>query len=203
MLLLMKIRRIYYACGADIESIKRLPQLKYMTDKGFDVLLMYDNVDEFCLKMLNGYEGKPFKSIMDTDLNIANDDEKKAVEEKQSENKELLEKMKAALDTKVSEVRLSARLADAPAALTSDGPVSLEMERILSEMPNSDGMRADRILELNPEHELFTVLQSIKEDEELFKTYAELIYDQAILLAGLKIDDPSDFAMRITKLMIK
>lgn len=194
---------IYYACGADIESIKRLPQLKYMTDKGFDVLLMYDNVDEFCLKMLNGYEGKPFKSIMDTDLNIANDDEKKAVEEKQSENKELLEKMKAALDTKVSEVRLSARLADAPAALTSDGPVSLEMERILSEMPNSDGMRADRILELNPEHELFTVLQSIKEDEELFKTYAELIYDQAILLAGLKIDDPSDFAMRITKLMIK
>ncbi len=194
---------IYYACGADVESIKRLPQLKYMTDKGFDVLLMYDNVDEFCLKMLNGYEGKPFKSIMDTDLNIANDDEKKAVEEKQNENKELLEKLKNALDKKVSQVRLSARLGDAPAALTSDGPVSLEMERILSEMPNADGMRADRILELNPEHELFAVLQNIKDDEEMFKTYAELLYDQAILLAGLKIDDPSDFAMRITKLMTK
>lgn len=194
---------IYYACGADVESIKRLPQLKYMTDKGFDVLLMYDNVDEFCLKMLNGYEGKPFKSIMDTDLNIANDDEKKAVEEKQNENKELLEKLKDALDTKVSQVRLSARLGDAPAALTSDGPVSLEMERILSEMPNADGMRADRILELNPEHELFTVLQNIKDDEEMFKTYAQLLYDQAILLAGLKIDDPSEFAMRITKLMTK
>lgn len=194
---------IYYACGADVESIKRLPQLKYMTDKGFDVLLMYDNVDEFCLKMLNGYEGKPFKSIMDTDLNIANDDEKKAVEEKQNENKELLEKLKDALNTKVSQVRLSARLGDAPAALTSDGPVSLEMERILSEMPNADGMRADRILELNPEHELFAVLQNIKDDEEMFKTYAELLYDQAILLAGLKIDDPSDFAMRITKLMTK
>ena len=194
---------IYYACGSDIEGIKRLPQLKYMLDKGYDVLLMPDNVDEFCLKMLNGYDGKPFKSITDNDLNIGGEDEKKAVEEKQTENKELLNAVKEALSDKVHEVRLSARLGDAPAALTSDGPISLEMEKILSDLPNSGEMRADRILELNPDHPIFGVIQGVRDNEELFKTYAELLYDQALLLAGLKIDDPAGFAARITRLMVK
>ena len=194
---------IYYACGSDIEGIKRLPQLKYMLDKGYDVLLMPDNVDEFCLKMLNGYDGKPFKSITDNDLNIGGEDEKKAVEEKQTENKELLDAVKEALSDKVHEVRLSARLGDAPAALTSDGPISLEMEMILSDLPNSGEMRADRILELNPDHPIFGVIQGVRDNEELFKTYAELLYDQALLLAGLKIDDPAGFAARITRLMVK
>ena len=194
---------IYYACGSDIEGIKRLPQLKYMLDKGYDVLLMPDNVDEFCLKMLNGYDGKPFKSITDNDLNIGGEDEKKAVEEKQTENKELLDAVKEALSDKVHEVRLSARLGDAPAALTSDGPISLEMEKILSDLPNSGEMRADRILELNPDHPIFGVIQGVRDNEELFKTYAELLYDQALLLAGLKIDDPAGFAARITRLMVK
>ena len=194
---------IYYACGSDIEGIKRLPQLKYMLDKGYDVLLMPDNVDEFCLKMLNGYDGKPFKSITDNDLNIGGEDEKKAVEEKQTENKELLDAVKEALSDKVHEVRLSARLGDAPAALTSDGPIWLEMEKILSDLPNSGEMRADRILELNPDHPIFGVIQGVRDNEELFKTYAELLYDQALLLAGLKIDDPAGFAARITRLMVK
>ena len=194
---------IYYACGSDIEGIKRLPQLKYMLDKGYDVLLMPDNVDEFCLKMLNGYDGKPFKSITDNDLNIGGEDEKKAVEEKQTENKELLDAVKEALSDKVHEVRLSARLGDAPAALTSDGPISLEMEKILSDLPNSGEMRADRILELNPDHPIFGVIQGVGDNDELFKTYAELLYDQALLLAGLKIDDPAGFAARITRLMVK
>ena len=174
-----------------------------MLDKGYDVLLMPDNVDEFCLKMLNGYDGKPFKSITDNDLNIGGEDEKKAVEEKQTENKELLDAVKEALSDKVHEVRLSARLGDAPAALTSDGPISLEMEKILSDLPNSGEMRADRILELNPDHPIFGVIQGVRDNEELFKTYAELLYDQALLLAGLKIDDPAGFAARITRLMVK
>ena len=194
---------IYYACGSDIEGIKRLPQLKYMLDKGYDVLLMPDNVDEFCLKMLNGYDGKPFKSITDNDLNIGGEDEKKAVEEKQTENKELLDAVKEALSDKVHEVRLSARLGDAPAALTSDGPISLEMEKILSDLPTSGEMRADRILELHPDHPIFGVIQGVRDNEDLFKTYAELLYDQALLLAGLKIDDPAGFAARITRLMVK
>lgn len=194
---------IYYACGSNIESIKRLPQLKYMLDKGYDVLLMPDNVDEFSLKMMNGFEGKPFKSITDNDLNIGGEDEKKAVEEKQTENKEFLDAVKEALGDNVHEVRLSSRLGDSPAALASDGPISLEMEKVLADMPNGGAMKADRILELNPDHPVFETLRAVRSDEEQFKTYAELLYNQALLLAGLKIDDPTEFAARITKLMLK
>ena len=194
---------IYYACGSNIESIKRLPQLKYMLDNGYDVLLMPDNVDEFSLKMMNGFEGKPFKSITDNDLNIGGEDEKKAVEEKQTENKEFLDAVKEALNDSVHEVRLSSRLGDSPAALASDGPISLEMEKVLADMPNGGSMKADRILELNPDHPVFETLRTVRSDEEQFKTYAKLLYDQALLLAGLKIDDPTEFAARITKLMLK
>lgn len=194
---------IYYACGSNIESIKRLPQLKYMLDNGYDVLLMPDNVDEFSLKMMNGFEGKPFKSITDNDLNIGGEDEKKAVEEKQTENKEFLDAVKEALNDSVHEVRLSSRLGDSPAALASDGPISLEMEKVLADMPNGGAMKADRILELNPDHPVFETLRTVRSDEEQFKTYAKLLYDQALLLAGLKIDDPTEFAARITKLMLK
>ena len=194
---------IYYACGSSIESIKRLPQLKYMLDNGYDVLLMPDNVDEFSLKMMNGFEGKPFKSITNNDLNIGGEDEKEAVEEKQTENKEFLDAVKEALNDSVHEVRLSNRLGDSPAALASDGPISLEMEKVLADMPNGGSMKADRILELNPDHPVFETLRTVRSDEEQFKTYAKLLYDQALLLAGLKIDDPTEFAARITKLMLK
>lgn len=194
---------IYYACGSNIENIKRLPQLKYMLDKGYDVLLMPDNVDEFSLKMMNGFEGKPFKSITDNELNIGGEEEKKAVEEKQTENKEFLDAVKEALGDSVHEVRLSSRLGDSPAALASDGPISLEMEKVLADMPNGGSMKADRILELNPDHPVFEALRAVRSDEEQLKTYAKLLYDQALLLAGLKIDDPTEFAARITKLMLK
>lgn len=115
---------IYYACGESIEAIRTLPQYKYLIDKGFDVLLMTENVDEFMVKMMNGYDGKPFKSITDNDIHAATEDEKKAMEEKQEENKDLLDAIKAALGDSVKEVRLSARLADAPAGLTSEGPLT-------------------------------------------------------------------------------
>ena len=195
---------IYYACGDNIDAVKKLPQLKYLLDKGYDVLLMTENVDEFTIKMMNGFNGKPFKSVTDNDINVATEDEKKDMEEKQNSNKELLESIKSALDGKIKEVRLSARLSDSPAALTSDGPLSLEMERVLSEMPMGGEAKAERILEINPEHPVFEALKSAHDgDESEFKVYAELLYDQASLLAGLKIDDPVEFAARIAKLMVK
>lgn len=194
---------IYYACGESFEAIKKLPQLKYLLDKGYDVLLMKENVDEFTIKMMNGYNGKPFKSVTDNDINVASEEEKQAVEEKQNSNRELLDSIKNALDNKVKEVRLSARLVDSPAALTSDGPLSLDMERVLSEMPMGGEMKAERVLEINPDHPIFEALKKAHAVEKEFKVYAELLYDQALLLAGLKIEDPVEFASRICKLMTK
>lgn len=194
---------IYYACGESEEMIKALPQYKYLIGKGYDVLLMTENVDEFMLRMLNGYDGKPFKSITDNDINIQDEDEKKALEEKQKEHAELLEAIKTALDGRVKEVRLSMRLADSPAALTSEGPLSLEMEKVLSEMPMGGEAKAERVLELNPNHPVFEALMRVKDDEALLKSYAGILYGQAQLLAGLKLDDPAKFAESLNALLVK
>ena len=194
---------IYYACGESEEMIKALPQYKYLIGKGYDVLLMTENVDEFMLRMLNGYDGKPFKSITDNDINIQDEDEKKALEQKQKEHAELLEAVKTALDGRVKEVRLSMRLADSPAALTSEGPLSLEMEKVLSEMPMGGEAKAERVLELNPDHPVFEALLKVKDDEALLKSYAGILYGQAQLLAGLKLDDPAKFAESLNALLVK
>lgn len=192
---------IYYACGESAEMIRSLPQYKYLIDKGCDILLMTDNVDEFMVKMMNGYGGKPFKSITDNDVNLESEDEKKAMADRQAENAELLEAVKTALGGKVMQVRLSARLADSPAALTSEGPLSLEMEKVLSEMPLGGEAKAERILELNPDHPVFTALKAAKDNETKLGNYAKLLYNQALIMAGLKLDDPAGFAAAITALM--
>ena len=195
---------IYYACGESIEAIRTLPQYKYLIDKGFDVLLMTENVDEFMVKMMNGYDGKPFKSITDNDIHAATEDEKKAMEEKQEENKDLLDAIKAALGDSVKEVRLSARLADAPAGLTSEGPLSLEMEKVLSAMPLGGETKAERILELNPDHPVFDALKrAMQAGGEDLAVNSKLVYNQALLAAGLKIDNPVEFTDCITKILTK
>lgn len=195
---------IYYACGESIEAIRTLPQYKYLIDKGFDVLLMTENVDEFMVKMMNGYDGNPFKSITDNDIHAATEDEKKAMEEKQEENKDLLDAIKAALGDSVKEVRLSARLADAPAGLTSEGPLSLEMEKVLSAMPLGGETKAERILELNPDHPVFDALKrAMQAGGEDLAVYSKLVYNQALLAAGLKIDNPVEFTDCITKILTK
>lgn len=195
---------IYYACGESIEAIRTLPQYKYLIDKGFDVLLMTENVDEFMVKMMNGHDGKPFKSITDNDIHAATEDEKKAMEEKQEENKDLLDAIKAALGDSVKEVRLSARLADAPAGLTSEGPLSLEMEKVLSAMPLGGETKAERILELNPDHPVFDALKrAMQAGGEDLAVYSKLVYNQALLAAGLKIDNPVEFTDCITKILTK
>lgn len=195
---------IYYACGESIEAIRTLPQYKYLIDKGFDILLMTENVDEFMVKMMNGYDGKPFKSITDNDIHAATEDEKKAMEEKQEENKDLLDAIKTALGDSVKEVRLSARLADAPAGLTSEGPLSLEMEKVLSAMPLGGETKAERILELNPDHPVFDALKrAMQAGGEDLAVYSKLVYNQALLAAGLKIDNPVEFTDCITKILTK
>lgn len=194
---------IYYASGESEEIIKALPQYKYLVDKGYDILMLTENVDEFMLRMLNGYEGKPFKSITDKDINISDEDEKKALEEKQKEHEALLGAIKDALNGKVKLVRLSMRLSDAPAALTSDGPLSLEMEKVLAESHLPTEAKAERILELNPDHEVFNALENAKDDTEKLTLYAKLLYAQAQITSGLKLDDPAEFAAALSDLIVQ
>ncbi|MBR4434543.1 MAG: molecular chaperone HtpG [Clostridia bacterium] len=193
---------IYYATGESEELIKALPQYKYLVDKGYDILMLTENVDEFMLRMLNGYEGKPYKSITDKDINIQDEDEKKALEEKMAQYAGLLTAVKDALDGKVKEVRLSPRLSDSPAALTSDGPLSLEMEKVLSESHLASDAKAERVLELNPDHHVIQALDGAKDDAEKLALYAKLLYAQAQITAGLKLDDPTEFASLLSTLIV-
>ena len=193
---------IYYATGESEELIKALPQYKYLVDKGYDILMLTENVDEFMLRMLNGYEGKPYKSITDKDINIQDEDEKKALEEKMAQYAGLLTAVKDALGGKVKQVRLSPRLSDSPAALTSDGPLSLEMEKVLSESQFASDAKAERVLELNPDHAVFKALDGAKDDAEKLALYAKLLYAQAQITAGLKLDDPTEFASLLSTLIV-
>ena len=191
---------IYYACGDNIDRVLKLPQTELVRDKGYDILCMTDDVDEFAVKMLGTFSEKPFMSVADNDLDIASEEEKQAVEEKLEQSKGLMERIKAALDEKVKLVRLTTRLKSSPVCLSSEGPVSIEMEKVLKSMSVQGEAKAERILELNPDHPVFAALQAI-EDEDKLRAYAELLYNQALLIEGLPIEDPVAFSNSICELM--
>ncbi len=193
---------IYYASGDSIAHIKDLPQMETILDKGYEVLYFTDSVDEFMVNILQDYEGKKFKSIQKGELNLESEEEKKEVEEKEESSKDLLDKVKEILKDKVMEVRLSSRLKSYPVCLVADENLSFEMERILKDI-NPNGLRASRIMEINPDHELFALLKSTYEKGEDITDYTELLYDQALLSAGLPLEDPVEFSRRISSLMAK
>ena len=190
---------IYYACGESNEKIAKLPQTELVYDKGYDILCFTEDIDEFAIKMLNEYEGKQFKSVSDKDLNLETEEEKKENEKKANDSKNTLEKVKTALGDKVKDVRLSFRLKSSAVCLTADGPLSIEMEKVLNNMPNQEGIKADRVLEINPDHPVFKALEGA--DEEKLSVYANLLYNQALLIEGLPIDDPVEFSNSICYLM--
>lgn len=194
---------IYYACAETIDRAIRLPQTELVRDKGYDILCMKDDVDEFAVKMLHAYQDKEFKSVSDNDLDLATEEEKQAAKAREEENKELLSHIKTALDGLVKEVRLSDRLKSSPVCLTSDGPLSIEMEKVLSAMPAAGGQeaKADRVLEINPTHPVFTAIAALPADDERLAQYAKLLYDQALLIAGLPIEDPVAFSNSVCALM--
>lgn len=148
---------IYYATGENIARIDHLPQTELVKDKGFEILYLTENVDEFAIKMLMNYEGKEFKSVSAGDLDLETEEEKKEIEEKSKEHADLFNDMQKALEGKVKSVRLSQRLKSHPVCLTSEGALSLEMEKVLNAMPTDQKVQADRVLEINPEH---PILQS-------------------------------------------
>ena len=198
---------IYYACGETKERIDKLPQIEKIKDKGYEVLYMTQDVDEFCVKVMINYDGKTFKSISDADIDLDTEEEKEEAKKLDEENKEMFTFMQEAISDKVTTVRLSKKLKSHPVCLSSDGGmISIEMEKVLNAMPQNDANRvkADKALEINPNHEIFGKLQTLfKDDKDTLKEYTKLLYDQALLIEGLNIEDPVEFANLICKLMTK
>lgn len=193
---------IYYATGENIARIDHLPQTELVKDKGFEILYLTENVDEFAIKMLMNYEGKEFKSVSAGDLDLETEEEKKEIKEKSKEHADLFTDMQKALEGKVKSVRLSQRLKSHPVCLTSEGALSLEMEKVLNAMPTDQKVQADRVLEINPEHPIFAKLVQLqKENPDKLNAYAKLLYDQALLIEGMSIEDPVAFSNQICELM--
>ena len=191
---------IYYACGENEQKIALLPQLDAVKEKGYEVLYFTDDVDEFAIQMLMEYEGKHFVNICKNDLDLSSDAEKEEIAKKNEDSKELLEKMKEALDGGVTEVKFSNKLGSHPVAITAQGYVSLEMEKVLNAMPTSNqGVKAQLVLEVNSNHPVAEKLKNA--DEETLKKYTKLLYASARLIAGLDIDNPTEFSDAVAELM--
>jgi len=194
-------KEIYYVCGDSLAKCDALPQTEWVKEKGYEILYLVDDVDEFILQVFGTYKDKPFKAINQGELNLGSEEEKKALHDKAEANKPLLESLKEALKDQVSDVRLSGRLKTHPVCLVSDEGLSLEMEKILSQMPEgAPGLKAKRILELNSDHPLISALSKVAPDK--VKDYAELLYSQALLIEGFTLEDPVKFSNQLAQLMI-
>ncbi|MBQ6076547.1 MAG: molecular chaperone HtpG [Clostridia bacterium] len=190
---------IYYAAGDTLAQVKKLPQAERVADKGFDILCLVEDVDEFALRILESYQEKPFKSVSDPDLDLNTEEEKKEMQEKAEAAKPLLERIKTALGDKVLDVRLTDRLKNAAACLSGEEGMSVEMYKVLRQMPNGANIPMTFHLDLNPDHPVYAKLGDL--DDDTLKEYAELLLAQAKLVAGLPLDDPAAFAEAVCRLM--
>ncbi|MDR3765869.1 MAG: molecular chaperone HtpG [Butyricicoccus sp.] len=194
---------IYYACGESAAKISLLPQMERLRDKGYEVLYMTDSIDEFCVKMMQKFQDKEFKSITDGDLGLESEEEKQEIEKLSADNKTLLDDLKAALGDKVTRVQLTSRLKSHPCCLSTDGAISLEMEKVLKaqRMGNEPEVKAERVLELNAEHPIFQKLRTLDGDQDKLKTYANILYTQAQLIEGIAPEDPVAYANAVCSLL--
>lgn len=195
---------IYYATGETHERIDKLPQTELIAEKGYEILYFTEDVDEFAIKVLKSYKDKEFKSVASGDLGIEEDDNETA-ETEEKENKALFDYMKEVLSGKVKDVRASKRLKTHPVCFSTEGEVSIEMEKVLNAMPNADQqqIKADKILELNVHHDVFQSLkEAFAQDKEKAKLYTNVLYNQALLIEGLSVEDPVAFTNDICQLMV-
>ena len=195
--------KIYYACGETIDKIKMLPQTDMVKEKGFEVLYMTDQVDEFALQMLGQYDGKTFVNICADSFDISSEEEKEALKKVNDESADMLSKMRDAIDAGLAGVRFTNKLKNHPVCLTSEGALSLEMEKTLNAMPMDEKVKAELVLEINEQHPVAERLREIAasgDDEKLGK-YAKLLYAQARLIAGMSVDNPAEFSDLICELM--
>jgi molecular chaperone HtpG len=194
----------HFGVGEEIERLEKAPLVKSVLDKGYDVLLCNEPVDEFILQFMQTYNSKEMKNIATEELNLGSEDEKAQAEEAEKDNADLFTTMGKALEGKVEKVVASTRLTDTPACLVSTGGVSLGMERVFSASEGYNGLKSSRILEINPNHEIFNVLKEAQDLGQTDKvgTYANILYNQSLLIEGMPVDDPFEFAKNITSLMV-
>ncbi|MCM3716212.1 molecular chaperone HtpG [Halalkalibacter oceani] len=193
---------IYYATGASHHRIEKLPQTELVAEKGFDILYFTDDVDEFAIKALASYKDKQFKSVSSGDLGLEDAEEQAKTEAEQEEHKALFEHMKQTLGDKVKDVRLSKRLRSHPVCLTAEGELSIEMEKVLQAMPDNPNVKAEKVLEINGDHDIFpTLKEAYEQDKEKLELYTNLLYNQALLIEGLPIEDPVEFTNNMCKVM--
>lgn len=195
---------IYYASAKNKEQVNAMPQMDLIKKQGYDVLILSDDVDEFLINILREYEGKKFKSVNQGDLDLLEKDEAEKIKQMNEDKKPILEALKEALKDKVKDVKISERLTDSAVCLVSSDGLSFEMEKVLSNMPNNEEVKAEKILEINGNHELFKSLENIylNNPTELNK-YASLLYNQALLIEGFNIENPVEFSKLMCELMIK
>ena len=193
----------YYACGESVEKIAKLPQVERILDKGYEILYCTEDVDDFVMKALADMNGKPFKSVTEEDALPQTEEEKKAAEEKAEAGKSVLEAVKEALGDQVKEVRVSSILKSGACCLSADGPVSIEMEKYFRKLEGERQMKADRVLELNADSAPFAALKKAVDagDKDTVSKYSKLLYAQALLLAGLPLEDPAEYAELVCSLM--
>lgn len=195
---------IFYASGESVERIEHLPQTELVKDKGYEILYFTDDIDEFAIQMLMQYQEKQFKSVSAGDLDLETEEEKQEAKKQTEENQDLFTSMKEFLGDKVKQVRISNRLKTHPVCISSDGQMSLEMEKVLNAMPNDQKVKADRVLEINASHPIFETLKELQHtDKEKLNAYTQLLYTQAMLIEGMEIEDPVAFSNEICKLMTK
>lgn len=200
-------KEIYYVSGSDLEMMDKLPIVQTLKKKDFEVIYLLDDVDEFVMQTLQQFREKTFKNASQGNLDLDTEEEKKELEQTTSDNKDLLDFMKDALKDEVAEVKISNRLSDDPVCLTAGEGVSFEMEKVFANMPEGNGpmggMKAERILELNPNHPIFQTLKTLfTSDKEKVKEVAEVLYDQALLIEGFPIEDPIAYSRKICELLV-
>lgn len=193
---------IYYASGESIERIEKLPQTELVSDKGYEILYFTDDIDEFAIKMIGKYKDKEFKSVSSGDLGIEAD-EKDGKDEEAAQHQDLFEAMKSLLSDKVKNVRASKRLKSHPVCFSTEGELTIEMEKVLKQMPNAGDVKADKVLEINVNHPVFQSLKdAFENDRTKLDLYTTLLYHQALLIEGLPIEDPVAFTNDICKVMV-
>ncbi|MGN0603795.1 MAG: molecular chaperone HtpG [Oscillospiraceae bacterium] len=194
---------IYYAAGETVDKVDALPQTEVVKDKGYEILYLTESVDEFALKVLGEYNEKQFKSVSDADLDLDSPEEKEEFKKLSEESKDMLEEVAKALDGKVKSAKLSERLKSHPVCITNEGEISLEMEKTFAAMPNDQDVKAQKVLEINPKHEIFGVLKDLyANDKAKLADYSKILYTEALLIEGMPIENPLEFSNLVCSLMV-